>query len=668
MSGIDAGSLLAKSLNLLKVPRDNPALTISQFEAFSKQVPLLYFILLANMASLVWTHADVTPTWLGIYAPGFLGAICVIRMVRWIVNSNVKVSEEQAYRSLRSTNFLAGPIAMACTAWALVLLPYGDAYQQSHVAFFMSITVIGCIFCLMHLRSAALIVTAIVNVPFLISMLLTDTPTFMAMGINVMLVTMAMIAILFRNYRDFRWLSESRQTLLEQQEALNERNEAIQALSDENLRLANVDTLTQLQNRRSFFHALERCFAHAQAKEETLAVGVIDLDGFKPVNDMYGHSAGDKVLVEIGRRLSRIAGAEIEVFRMGGDEFGLLLCRPAGEADVLRIGRTICDAICEPINIGAGSVQVTGSIGFAIFPDVGSDGQALYESADYALYTAKRAHRADAVVFNGQQADELSRQKIVEHAMAAADLRRELSLVYQPIVHAATGACVGFEALARWDSRLIGKVSPAEFVPVAEHTGRITMITRLLLEQALDNVRKWPEPMILSFNLSAHDLASAEGILRIMAIVKTSGVHPSRITFEITETAVMQDFEQACRSIQMLRRMGSGIALDDFGTGYSSLHHIHKLPLTKIKIDGSFVRDIQQHTTSYKIVKSLLALCNDMAMDAVVEGVETEAELAVLRGLGAEFVQGYHFARPLAPGDAERYVADASGMPERLHG
>jgi len=668
MSRITTPNMLGTVLKLFRVPEDNPSLTISQFKAFSKQVPLLYFILVANMAALVWTHAGTVPDWLGIYTPGVLTTICVIRMVRWFLQRNVNVDAERAYRLLRGTNILAAPIAMCCTAWALMLMPYGDAYQQSHVAFFMAITVIGCIFCLMHLRSAALIVTIIVNVPFLVSMLLIGAPTFIAMGVNVMLVTVAMIAILFTHYRDFRWLSESRQALIEQQAELNERNQAIQALSDENLRLANVDTLTQLQNRRSFFLALEGRFAHAQAAGEALAVGVIDLDGFKPVNDMYGHAAGDKVLVEIGKRLNRMLGSGMEVFRMGGDEFGLLLCRPDGEAGVLRIGRAICEAICEPINIGAGSVQVTGSIGFAIFPDVGTDGQELYESADYALYTAKRNHRANAVVFNGQQADELSRQKVVEHAMAAADLRRELSLVYQPIVIAETGTCLGFEALARWESRLIGKVSPSEFVPVAEHTGRITMITRLLLEQALETARTWPDSVILSFNLSAHDLASAEGILRIMAIVKASGIDPARITFEITETAVMQDFEQACRSIEMLRRMGAGIALDDFGTGYSSLHHIHKLPLTKIKIDGSFVRDIQQHTTSYKIVKSLLALCADMKLDAVVEGVETEAELAVLRGLGAEFVQGYHFARPLVPADLKAYLAATLAAPARLHG
>lgn len=668
MSSIARKGLFHEAIKLFTVPKDNPALTLSQFEAFSKQVPLLYFILLTNMAALVWTHAEVAPAWLVLYLPGVIGSVCFFRMIGWIIHRDLKVDAGQAYRRLRSTNILAAPIAIFCTAWSLSLLPYGDAYQRGHVAFFMAITVIGCIFCLMHLRSAALVVTVLVNVPFFIGMLATGETTFIAMGLNVILVTIAMISILVTHYRDFRWLNESRQALIEQQQALNERNQAIQALSDENLRLANLDSLTFLQNRRSFFRSLEALFGQARSAGETLAVGVIDLDGFKPVNDMYGHAAGDKVLIEIGSRLARMESDRLSIFRMGGDEFGLILCRPADDAEVLRFGRAACDAICEPINIGAGSVQVTGSIGFAIFPDVGEDGQALYESADYALYTAKRHHRADAVIFNIEQADELSRQKVVEDAMAAADLNRELSLVYQPIVHAPTGRCVGFEALARWDSHLIGRVSPAEFVPVAEHTGRITMITRLLLKQALDCVLTWPAETVLSFNLSAHDLASAEGILRIIGIVEASGIDPARIVFEITETAVMHDFDQARASIELLRRMGAGIALDDFGTGYSSLHHIHKLPLTRIKIDGSFVSDIQNQQTSYKIVKSLLTLCADMDLAPVVEGVETADELAVLLGLGATLVQGYHFSKPMVAVDAMDYLGvQSSGSTRRQH-
>jgi diguanylate cyclase (GGDEF)-like protein len=650
---------------LLSVPSGNPALTIAQFEAFSKQVPLMYFILLTNMAALAWTHATSSPRWLVVYLPLVMAAVGIARILSWLAPRRHDIGAEEAYARLRSTNRVAGPITLVFTVWALALLPYGDAYQRSHVVFFMAITVIGCIFCLMHLRSAALMVIGIVNLPFFVTMFVTGEPTFIAMGVNVLLVTVAMLAILMTHYRDFRWLNESRQALIEQQEALNERNLAIQALSDENLRLANLDSLTSLQNRRSFFHMLDQRFDFARRAGEVLAVGVIDLDGFKPINDMYGHAAGDKVLVEIAGRLSRLSSDRHLAFRMGGDEFGMILVQPDGEAELLRLARVVCDAICEPINIGSGTVQVTASIGFAVFPDVGNDAQSLYEKADYALYSAKRHHRAGAVVFNVQQAEELGRQKVVEDAMAVADLARELSLVFQPIVEAGSGRCRGFEALARWNSSTIGAVSPAEFVPVAEHTGRITVITRLLLERALSVARTWPDGIGLSFNLSAHDLASSDGILRIIGIVKASGFDPGRITFEITETAVLHDFEQAKASIVMLRRLGAGIALDDFGTGYSSLHHVHKLPLTRIKIDGSFVRDIENDMASRKIVKSLLSLCAEMEFDAVVEGVETAAELAIVREMGAQFVQGYYFSRPLRSEDAISYVSGTVSAPPR---
>ncbi len=650
-------SAVGRATRLLAVPNDNPVLTAAQYEAFSKQVPLLYFILATNMISLSWTHQGTAPDLLVIYFPILLTLLFALRSGLWLRGRKVRRTPAQAYKQLQSTNILSFPIAVVCTAWSISLLPYGNPYQNAHVAFFMAITVIGCIFCLMHLRSAALIVTVTVNLPFLVVMCLSGEPTFIATGINVILVTMAMILILISHYRDFRQLHESRQVLLIQQEALQEQNKAMQALSDENLRLANLDSLTMLANRRSFFQMLETAFSRASDNEERFVVGVIDLDGFKPVNDMYGHAAGDKVLIEIAARLSTLSDVDLSVYRLGGDEFGLLL-QGNNARDVMGLGQSVCDRIAERINIGTGMVQVTGSVGFAIYPDVGSTSQEIYELADYALYTAKRTHRAGAVIFNADQASELNRQKIVEEALVAADLERELSLVYQPITCLGSRRCIGFEALARWQSPHIGRVSPSEFIPVAEHNGRITMITRLLLRQALVTARQWPVDVYLSFNLSPHDLTTPESTLRIVAIVLKSGFDPHRINFEITETAVMHDFEQASASIQMLRELGCGIALDDFGTGYSSLNHVHKLPLTKIKIDGSFVRDIHTRRTSFKIVKSVLALCAEMELDAIVEGVETEEELRILEGLGVEAVQGYYFGKPMEAKDTFALISE----------
>ncbi len=637
-------------LDALKVPNDNPELTLSQFEAFSKQVPLLYFILTTNMLSLAWTHRDIAPAYLVIYLPAILAVFFMLRGASWLFARKRTMDPAEAYRRLRATNALAAPIAVFCTGWSLALLPYGNGYEQAHVAFFMAITVIGCIFCLMHLRSAAMIVTVLVNIPFFLAMVLSGEPTFIATGVNVILVSVAMIAILLTHYRDFRQLAEQRHVLEAQ-------NAAMQALSDENLRLANLDSLTLIANRRSFFNTLERGYDAAATDGARLAVGVIDLDGFKPINDMYGHSAGDKVLVEIAERLKAFEGEAVSVFRLGGDEFALIL-NGFGEVEASALGTRICDAIAQRINLGSGIVQVTASLGIALCVGPGEDCQELYERADYALYTAKKHHRAGVVIFNSVQARELSRQKVIEETLQVADLEKELSLVYQPIMDVATRRCVGFEALARWNCPTIGPVSPAEFIPIAEYNGRIGLITRLLLERALADAAAWPDNVFLSFNLSPHDLVTIEGVMRLIGIVEDSGFNPRRITFEITETAVMSDFEQASTAIHLLRQLGCGIALDDFGTGYASLSYVHRLPLSKIKVDGSFVSEIHRRGTSFKIVKSVLSLCTEMGLEAIVEGVEAETELVILEELGVQTVQGFLFARTMKAGEAEAFLQE----------
>lgn len=645
------------------VPNDNPELTLAQFKAFSKQVPLLYFILLTNMLSLAGTHQQSAPFWLVKVVPVIFAIVFISRGIGWIRESRKTVDAAYAYRRLVATNRLVLPISVFTVAWSVALIPYGNEYQKAHVAFFMSITVIGVIFCLMHLRSAALMVTLLVILPFSVAMALSGEPTLVATAVNMFLVSLAMIAILLRHYADFTKLNEQRLTLLAQQTALKETNREMRLLSDENLRLANLDSLTQIANRRSFFSNLASAFERAETEKDRMAIGVVDLDGFKPVNDLYGHSAGDKVLVEIADRLSSFEHGGCSVFRLGGDEFALLI-DAAGMDDkaLVDLGQRICASISQPIMIGNSVVNVTGSMGVAVYPDVGLNGQDLYERADYALYSAKRENRASVVVFNARQAKALFRQRQVEEVLFAADLERELSLAYQPIVAAQTGRTVGFEALARWTSPVLGPVSPAEFIPIAEQHGRISLITRLLLTRALNETLSWPGEPYLSFNLSPHDLAVEENVLRIIAAVKASGLEPRRINFEITETAIMHDFEQAAHSIELLRALGCQVSLDDFGTGYSSLNHVHKLPLSKIKIDRCFVDYIDERPASYKIVKSVLTLCSEMGLTAIAEGVEREEEATVLKALGVDAMQGYFYSRPLDHQLADAWLKREHGL------
>ncbi|WP_441237650.1 putative bifunctional diguanylate cyclase/phosphodiesterase [Bradyrhizobium sp. 930_D9_N1_4] len=648
MPVVNLKSRLAAVTGLFRVPADNPELMRAQFDAFSKQIPLLYFILITNTIAVAYTYVPLAPASLSMIVPGALIAVTGFRTFWWLRQRHVVRNDADIARNLRLTNWIAAPIAAGFTVWSFALYPYGDPFAKSQVAFYMAVTVIGCIFSLMHLRSAALIVTLVVDVPYVLFYFATGEPTLEAMAINNLLVTGAMVTVLFIYYRDFADLVSSRKSLLAQQAAT-------QALSDENFRLANLDSLTELPNRRRFFAELSSAFADAERRGVRVAVGIIDLDGFKPINDNYGHSVGDRVLIEAGRRIREVCEGfgpqRVEFARLGGDEFGLVVCGDPDHADLARLGERIGEQVKLPYQLDTAHTGLSCSIGFALFPHSASTSEALYECADYSLYHAKRHLRGRTVIFSSELEAEIRSRGVIENLLRTSDFGAEMELVFQPIVDAMSEHTAGFETLARWHSPRLGWVSPADFIPAAERIGLIRPLTQALLARALATARTWPDHIRLSFNLSAHDVCAAEGILPLISIIEKSGLPPHRIDFEITETAVTFDFARAQQSIATLKAMGCGISLDDFGTGYSSLSHVHRLPLDKIKVDRSFVADINENPVSHKIIKSLAGLCDDMGFACVAEGVETRAQLDSLRRLGCDFIQGYYFAKPMS-GDA----------------
>jgi diguanylate cyclase (GGDEF)-like protein len=653
MPAVDLKAHLAAAARLFRVPTD-PDLTRAQFDAFSKQIPLLYFILITNTIAVAYTYVPVAPASLSMIVPAVLTAVTGLRTLWWLRQRHVVRSDADILRNLRLTNWIAAPIAAGFTAWSFALYPYGDPFAKSQVAFYMAVTVIGCIFCLMHLRSAALIVTLVVNVPYVLFYFVTGEPTLKAMAINNLLVSGAMVTVLFIYYRDFADLVANRKSLLTQQAAT-------QALSDENFRLANLDSLTELPNRRRFFAELASAFADAERRHVRVAVGIIDLDGFKPINDNYGHSVGDRVLIEAGRRIREVCEGfgpqRVEFARLGGDEFGLVVCGDPEDVDLMRLGERIGERVKLPYQLDTAHTGLSCSIGFALYPDSTTTSEALYECADYSLYHAKRHLRGRTVIFSGELEAEIRSRGVIENLLRTSDFGAEMELVFQPIVDAMSEHTAGFETLARWHSPRLGWVSPADFIPAAERIGLIRPLTQVLLARALATAKTWPDHIRLSFNLSAHDVCAAEGILPLISIIAKSGLPPHRIDFEITETAVTFDFVRAQESIATLKAMGCGISLDDFGTGYSSLSHVHRLPLDKLKIDRSFVADVNENPVSHKIIKSLTGLCDDMEIACVVEGVETRAQLDTLRRLGCDFIQGYYFAKPMPGAAIEDYLA-----------
>jgi len=628
----------------MSIPAHNPDLLKAQYQAFSHQIPLMYLTLLVNTWVLVTSFYGHAPLSLTLFCPAAATLAASVRIMIWWRSRKKDATPARAAQALSHTNRTAGLIAIGFTAWSLALYPYGNAYQQGHLAFYMAISVIGCIFCLMHLKPAAFTVAAVVNLAFVLFFGLTANPIFIAISVNVALVTVVLLVIVSIYYRDFTRLIEAKART--------------EALSNENLHLANLDSLTGLPNRRKFFSVLNEAITAAAASGGAIAAGIIDLDGFKTVNDLHGHAAGDKLLVALSARLMTLEEDHIHISRLGGDEFALIVENYGTEAELLAFGRRVCDLLHLPVCLPEATVRIGGSLGFATYPQMASTAEELFDRADYALYKGKRSQRGQALLFSADHEAAIYRDASIEQALSLADLERELSVVFQPIVDIRSHAPVAFEALARWHSPTLGTVSPDQFIPVAERSGLIGLLTRHLLEKALRHAARWPEGLRLSFNLSAHDLSCAEGVLRLITLIQTSGFDPRRLDLEITETAVMQDFEVASESIRMLKSLGCGISLDDFGTGFASLSQMHALPLTRIKIDRSFIVNIDQTPASYKIVKSLLALCADMGLGCITEGVETQAEARVLQQLGAHAAQGYLYSPPLPASSVAAYLAD----------
>jgi diguanylate cyclase (GGDEF)-like protein len=621
-------------LEFLRIPDQNPELLKAQYRAFSRQMPMMYFILMSSTWALAATHMSVAPAWLTIFVPSALTIVSVSRMAFWWRSRHWTPSWELALSALKRTSGLSVGIAIGFTLWALLLYPYGDAYQRSHIAFYMAITVISCAFCLMYLRSVAFMVAAIVNGTFIVFFAATGEATFIAIAANILLVSFGMLAVLSVNYGNFERMIVAQQKT--------------EALSNENLRLANIDSLTGLPNRRAFFKHLTEQSDAARSGDKRLAVGVIDLDGFKPVNDLYGHSSGDRLLIDVSERLSVFFNSDdMFLARLGGDEFAFVMSDIPHNRNIVAEGDRMCSQLRLPFNLPDATIMISGSIGIAVFPDVASCPEELFDRADYALYQGKRQKRGNSTLFTARHIAEIHRDAWIEQTLKQADLIAELKVVFQPIVDISRQKTTGFEALARWNSPHLGNVSPAKFIPIAERAGIINNLTRPLLKKALAAASQWPDGMRLSFNLSAQDLNSPDAVLAIIAIIEASGFDAARLDLEITETAFIHDTRQARQSVEMLRRTGCGISLDDFGTGYSSLTSLHSLPLTKIKIDRSFVRNIQDNPASYKIVRSVLTLSREMGLDAIVEGVETAEEMAVISTLGGNLVQGYLWSPPI---------------------
>ena len=624
-----------------RVREDQPELVRAQVKALSRQIPLLYILLFANAVALAFTHYGTAPDWMTVYIPAVLGGVCLMRGLAWRRLRETANDFASSVRHLRRIRILAVVISVVFTAWAIKMFGYGDAYQQGHVAYFISITVVGCIFCLLHFPPAALLVVIIVLGSFILHFGSTGNEVYVAIAANMAMVSLMIIQIIRSYYAAFSGLVES-QIDLEKQHA-----KTIE-LSDQNRELAFCDALTGLSNRRAFFFHLDEAVARAKDNNGRFAIAMIDLDGFKPVNDVHGHPAGDDVLIQASARLRDVLGPDVLLARLGGDEFGVILDSVSDAAELIWIGRELCETLNDPFEVGGGTVQLSASLGFATYPAVARETNALFERADFALYYAKKNMPGHPVLFAAHHETLIRHDSQIEQALRKADLESELSIHYQPVFDLRSGILHSVEVLARWDNDVMGRVSPEMFFPVAEKTGLVGTLSTILFQKALKSMANWPDNVVLSFNLSARDIVLTDMAHWLIDQIKFFGIDPGRLTFEVTETALLRDFVSARASIRYLRRHGAKVALDDFGIGYSSLRYVHELEFDCLKVDRSFIEPIVTSARSQRIVKTVIDMCDNLGADCVIEGVETAEQRDEVLRLGGHLAQGYFFARPMA--------------------
>lgn len=442
---------------------------------------------------------------------------------------------------------------------------------------------------------------------------------------------------------------------------LEQKNQQLQAL-------ALYDQLTGLPNRSLFHDLVQRELLLARRHQQRFGLLFIDLDRFKVVNDSMGHGAGDAVLVQVSQRL-RLVLREVDVVcRQSGDEF-LVMVRDIDHWERLgEVAERLLRAVEAPVRLtdtpGIASAQVSASVGIAVYPDDAEDFETLVKHADIAMYQAKALGRARYSFFHIELNQRLQANLELEQALGAAITNHELVLHYQPQVDARSGRLIGVEALVRWQHPTRGLLYPGAFIGIAEECGKIADMGAWTLAAACDQMAQWERRGIdvgrMSVNVSALEFRGHRLLENLQSVLASSGLDPSRLEIEITESVLMTDTDSSQHIIDRVRSLGVGIAIDDFGTGYSSLAYLKRLRPTQLKVDQSFVRDLEHDADSRAIVKGVLGLASALGLSVVAEGVETPLQRQFLTEAGCPILQGYLIARPLPVADLEAWIATQS--------
>lgn len=412
------------------------------------------------------------------------------------------------------------------------------------------------------------------------------------------------------------------------------------------LRDSLTDALTGCYNRRAFQQAIER-LVDAAGDGRRHGLLIIDLDRFKQINDTFGHDVGDEVLVELASRLNAVPAAKAQTFRLGGDEFAILIENVSTDDELHELGAQLIEDMHRPAIVSAGELSFSISVGIALSSEHGENIDQLYKQSDTAAFSAKTRRGSQYVFFDTTLEGATTRRFEVEQCLKISIQKKSIDVVFQPQINLVNGSCVGYEALARWNDPLLGNISPGEFIPIAENSSLIEHLDRLIFSKALRQASLWLlRHQRISINVSAKSLNSLQFSEFVLSQIGRTRLKPHNIEIEITETALIENWETAKQTVRQLRAGGVRIVLDDFGVGYSSLSYLVEFPVQKIKFDRSFLQKSQTGSSAL-VMHAITGLAKRMKLELVAEGVETRNQLRLLRKIGCETGQGYLLGKPM---------------------
>ena len=610
-----------------------------RYWSLRRQVPIVYLLGLVNLSAMELATAGTLT--IGVNLPTFIAACGLLRMFQWF-GPKTDPGHADMVRRMKQTVGFAGIVCLAVCARSLYLLQGGNFGSNMAVMLFSGLTAIGVAYGLTALPAAGRIPLVLIIVPIAISALNSSEPHFAGAAFGLVVVGALTMRLLNAHSRHFTDVIRSRSAVVGEQER-------VELAHQEALVAATTDFLTGLPNRRAFVAALEAAMGGEEG-DGSFAVAVLDLNRFKAVNDIFGHGVGDRLLKEVASRLVGSAGSRALVARLGGDEFGILFPRVRRPREAETLGRDLLRGVNGPVCLDGRQLTVSACCGLALADPCGDKSPSrIMADADLALYQKKRSPAGGTAVFERRMEAPRRRRTQIEAALLASNVHENFHIVFQPIFDLETGEAIAHEALARWTDPQLGAVPPSEFVPIAEHLNLIDGINDRLMALAFEKAKLWPAHIKLSFNLSAIQLCSPGSARSVLKALRAKKLDPDRLQVEVTETALLADFESARANLTELREAGATIVLDDFGAGFASIGYLRELRFDQIKLDGGLVTAAQYSADGKRLLRAVVGLCEILGVATVAEHVESAETLKLVTDLGCHFGQGFWLMPPLAP-------------------